>query len=127
MRLTGAVLLPLRLRGQLMKWEPNVGKAKLRVWRLSATPQMKHNHCVPRTADSPTQKIHCKDRSRVSETGADHSRTNWPRRRASSQASTGSRPVTSLYQAGWKVHAQASLTAPRIIARNVPGSPMVLR
>jgi hypothetical protein len=42
--------------------------------------------------------------------------SNWPRCRASSQASIGSRPVISLYQAGWNVQAHASLTAPRIIA-----------
>ncbi len=42
--------------------------------------------------------------------------SNWPRRRASSHASTGLRPVISLYQAGWNVQAHASLTAPRIIA-----------
>ena len=47
-------------------------------------------------------------------------------RRASSHACRGSRPVTCLYQAGWKVQAQASLTAPRIMAPNVPGSPIVL-
>ena len=39
---------------------------------------------------------------------------------------TGSRPVISLYQAGWKVQAHASLTAPRVIAWNVPGWPNVL-
>lgn len=48
------------------------------------------------------------------------------RRFASSQACCGSRPVTCLYQAGWKVQAQASLTAPRTMASKVPGSPIVL-
>ena len=38
------------------------------------------------------------------------------RRLASSKASAGSRPVTALYQLGWCVQAQPSLTVPRVIA-----------
>jgi hypothetical protein len=62
----------------------------------------------PSGPDSPTQKIHREDRRSVSrgwEKGllaSFYFLAIWPRRRACSQASAGSRPVTCLYHAGWQ-------------------------
>jgi hypothetical protein len=113
------------------------GETKLQTFGgSSATLQKMHNYFVADGADSPTQKIHCKDqrskdrrskdqrnkdrrnkdRRSVGRCATSYLPSNSPRCRASSQACSGSRPVTSLYQAGWNVHAQASLTAPRIMA-----------
>jgi hypothetical protein len=84
-----------------------VGRTKWRIGCPSATLQKGHNHFVPTGGDSPTQKFHRKDRCLRGTEAVCFAMC--PRRRASSQASTGSRPVTSLYQAGWNVQAQAWL------------------